>query len=751
MRKENNKMQVDIDTLKKQNVNDLLSIKEIYKRIEELGEKITQVKYIDNTIVKKIKKEYENLNKIILDENIQVQLDNKIDEFNLNLTHDIETINSHNSQLTNDIETINSQLDNIDNITKKRITTSQLGLDSNAINNFNKLTQAINKGYEIIVDGFYDIQPTKTFSVLEDMNLYGVNEECGFNLLGNISCFDVIKENWNLDINRVKFTSLDSTIFLFEINNNVNIDLFKVTSCSFQGNLSLIRYSPDITKDISTASIKNLEFKSNTLIDINASFVVIPNICFDKIVISNNKINNFNYVLFNITITNGHADEINLLKNRKFLEVIDNYVECDVDWWGSSGSGLYYCFVLCECNTLEYKRNTVIGMKTEENTSLYDVYGSCEYVYSENNLWKNNIVFNSAKLNNVLMKAKQNSGIKSFKNNKYIVEKSFASDLNKSTSLLTVKLFDIQDEPEKWIIDNNTIDVYDLKLQAGSRFIKNFIFTNNIIKTNIASDNIMYLRCNSDTDYSNSIYNISYNQIYIKDNGSNFGLITGVDYSNGTNNLGNIIVENNILNCADIKVCLVNTILCDRLIIRNNEITLNGAVSRSIEYDTTANYKIISNNNIYSKNSSFRFVRTNIYGNTYFYNNRFVVINHTADGNCNLMLMKNTKLYPETPLYYKCRIDVLKGGSISSSDFVFKVYGSGTDNYVVFTNSKGNELTSKIASSEDNSFDNNGSILKVNGDDLSIKFVNVAASTYITLDSNLSSCEIRCSIDTFEN
>ena len=112
MTKENNKMQVDIDTLKKQNVNDLLSIKEIYKRIEELGEKITKIKYVDNTLVKKLKKEYENLNKIILDENIQVQLDNKIDDFNLKLTHDIETINS---KLSNDIETINSQLDNTTN------------------------------------------------------------------------------------------------------------------------------------------------------------------------------------------------------------------------------------------------------------------------------------------------------------------------------------------------------------------------------------------------------------------------------------------------------------------------------------------------------------------------------------------------------------------------------------------------------------------------------------------------------------
>lgn len=85
MPKENNKMQVDIDTLKKQNVNDLLSIKELYSKLEELAEKITQIKYIDNTLIKKLKKDYENLKKIILDENIQLQLDNKIEEINSQL------------------------------------------------------------------------------------------------------------------------------------------------------------------------------------------------------------------------------------------------------------------------------------------------------------------------------------------------------------------------------------------------------------------------------------------------------------------------------------------------------------------------------------------------------------------------------------------------------------------------------------------------------------------------------------------
>ena len=87
MPKENNKMQVDIENLIKQNVNDLLSIKEIYSKLEELQGKISKIKYIDSNLANKLKKEYENLNKIILDENIQVKL-------------------------TNDIETINSQMNN---------------------------------------------------------------------------------------------------------------------------------------------------------------------------------------------------------------------------------------------------------------------------------------------------------------------------------------------------------------------------------------------------------------------------------------------------------------------------------------------------------------------------------------------------------------------------------------------------------------------------------------------------------------
>ena len=102
-----NKHEVEIDTLFKQNENDLCSIKELYRKLKDLEKKILQIKYIDSNLADKLKKDYEKLKRIILDENIQVQLNNRINEINSQLNN---TINEINLQL-NTINEINSQLD----------------------------------------------------------------------------------------------------------------------------------------------------------------------------------------------------------------------------------------------------------------------------------------------------------------------------------------------------------------------------------------------------------------------------------------------------------------------------------------------------------------------------------------------------------------------------------------------------------------------------------------------------------------
>ena len=80
-----NSQQIDIENLFKQNENDLCSIKELYRKLKEIEEKISQIKYIDSNLSYKLKKDYESLKKVILDENIQAQLINDINEIKLRL------------------------------------------------------------------------------------------------------------------------------------------------------------------------------------------------------------------------------------------------------------------------------------------------------------------------------------------------------------------------------------------------------------------------------------------------------------------------------------------------------------------------------------------------------------------------------------------------------------------------------------------------------------------------------------------
>ena len=104
-----NSQQVDIENLFKQNVNDLASIKELYRKLKELEEKITQIKYIDSKLADKLKKDYESLKRVILNENIQIQLSNRIDETKTTLINNIDKLNS---QLDSEIYNIKLNLNN---------------------------------------------------------------------------------------------------------------------------------------------------------------------------------------------------------------------------------------------------------------------------------------------------------------------------------------------------------------------------------------------------------------------------------------------------------------------------------------------------------------------------------------------------------------------------------------------------------------------------------------------------------------
>ena len=60
-----NSQQVDIENLFKQNELDLCSIKELYRKIEEMEKEISQIKYINEVLNDKLRKEIESLKDLI--------------------------------------------------------------------------------------------------------------------------------------------------------------------------------------------------------------------------------------------------------------------------------------------------------------------------------------------------------------------------------------------------------------------------------------------------------------------------------------------------------------------------------------------------------------------------------------------------------------------------------------------------------------------------------------------------------------
>ena len=128
-----NKHEVDIDTLFKQNELDLCSIKELYRKLEEMGKKISQIKYIDTKLADKLKNDYEKLKRVILDENIQVKL-----------TNDINEIDTSINNINNDINEIGTQLE-----TK----TKEIEVERKRIDSFTTLAQGSTTGDAELIDG----------------------------------------------------------------------------------------------------------------------------------------------------------------------------------------------------------------------------------------------------------------------------------------------------------------------------------------------------------------------------------------------------------------------------------------------------------------------------------------------------------------------------------------------------------------------------------------------------------------------
>lgn len=134
-----NQHEYDIQNLKEQNENDFVKDKIQAKQIEKLQNELSNLKSRQQITIKKFENDYKQLRRVIIDENVSVTLDNKIDvnktEVNNKISEINEKINSNENTIINLSQSVNDNKISTDN----RINNINEQLDT-SVNKLNKIT-----------------------------------------------------------------------------------------------------------------------------------------------------------------------------------------------------------------------------------------------------------------------------------------------------------------------------------------------------------------------------------------------------------------------------------------------------------------------------------------------------------------------------------------------------------------------------------------------------------------------------------
>lgn len=384
-------------------------------------------------------------------------------------------------------------------------TCSQIGMIANDASkgdfNYSLLCNELNLGTKILVDNKYYISGSinaKTISKSISMDGASDNAEFSFtNTSGEKYLFNVQAKE--VIIQNIRFTQKnDGYVFIFNIQNNQKLDNFKIEHCYFEGNIRLLTWTQKngskvqfIDPTVSDFGITHFVFNNNTCRNLKQQykgFIYLDDVPIAHSELIGNDIKNFVYAFYTQGISNENPYNYVLAEKMAYLEVRDNTVTSDNDWDGAPPSSeLYHCFIFFEGNKCAYFNNHVEGLHViNRNTVVYDSYLSCWDLDYENNYWKNNISFSATKSNAELMKSKSAAkkdyhGInRLYKNNTYIVEKSYADIFNRPYDELWVSLSYYQREMDTVVVEDNTFDVYKLAMPYGQP-IHNYTFSNNKI------------------------------------------------------------------------------------------------------------------------------------------------------------------------------------------------------------------------------------------------------------------------------
>lgn len=387
------------------------------------------------------------------------------------------------------------------------VNTKQLNLskDDTDGKNLEKLIAAINKGFAIRFLDLYRVVCTETQELKKDLVFIGENSSCGliFSMHNTSFVFTYSDKIKNIILKNMYFESeLQNTashlFYAVSTSKNItNMDKFICDSCVFKNNATLQRSNNGaerIYNDVQELpKISIIIFKNNRVYNCNFSFASFSDCCFDTCIIENNDIKNVKYLFFSIANENlpDNASELwkdkynRLFENMKNLIVRNNHVVNESTIVSSTTAPVYCGFIVAETQNVVYTGNYVEGI-VSDNGAVYDAYLSCKNVTYTGNIWKNNVAY-AQNDNNNFIKCKGNGGIRTYSDNKFIVEKSFVDMLIETYGADRTKCavglcsltsaIDIS-------IENNTFEADVLLFFTSNMPAKTYIFRNNYIKIN---------------------------------------------------------------------------------------------------------------------------------------------------------------------------------------------------------------------------------------------------------------------------
>lgn len=395
-----------------------------------------------------------------------------------------------------------------------------------AAENGTALGLAIAAGGSIIFDGFYHISFSSEYVVNSDLTLIAQKKGDGFNVTSRTQPVRV-GDNVNFRIDSMKIRASGVTGGLFStVSDLTYVDAVDVINSDIDvGVMRLFSSDFSTTADPETTQygIKRVKIIDSTITNASILFVG-TNAQHELIEIKGNRLSNISNGVISFGRTNGHAYERKLKTYMKRMEAWDNTTIND-DSFFATATGTYLSPVVYEGDYLEFYRNHTEGLKSRNVVSIYDVYANSTVLDYQGNTWKNNLCMNVNKINGDLLKSK-GTPVSTYKNNKFILEKSFIDRHSANIDGMTwVSLFQkiYGDDSSNIIIHDNLFDVYELAGMPASQLSKNVDIRRNTFKFQRCSG--IFLNVNNSnadtTTYTNADINILDNDFIIEDAGIN--------------------------------------------------------------------------------------------------------------------------------------------------------------------------------------------------------------------------------------